>query len=149
MRHYAEKTREATRKDCSQEEGAGAAGGLGFAFLSWFPHAVLKPGVEIVLDAVNLEPQIRMDLVVTGEGRLDGQTAMGKLPAGVAALAKNTGKQFWPLREVLLLTQDGATKQHRRLFPGSPGRYHPGRSYEAGDGQAESQLCPQSRPSGW
>ena len=93
MRHYAEKTREVTGKDCSQEEGAGAAGGLGFAFLSWFPHAVLKPGVEIVLDAVNLEPQIRdADLVVTGEGRLDGQTAMGKLPAGVAALAKKHGK---------------------------------------------------------
>ena len=72
--------------------GAGAAGGLGFGFLA-FTDAVLRPGVQIVLEETRLENAIRdADVVVTGEGRLDGQTVMGKAPIGVAALAKKHGK---------------------------------------------------------
>ncbi len=72
--------------------GAGAAGGLGFAFLS-FLDAVLESGVELVLKETSLEDHIReADLVITGEGRLDSQTAMGKAPIGVAKLAKRYGK---------------------------------------------------------
>lgn len=72
--------------------GAGAAGGLGFAFAS-FLGAVLEPGISIVLRETGMEEQIRTaDLVITGEGRLDGQTAMGKTPVGVARLAKKYGK---------------------------------------------------------
>ncbi|MCC8103734.1 MAG: glycerate kinase [Clostridiales bacterium] len=72
--------------------GAGAAGGLGFAFFSYLPHAELKPGISIVLDAVRLEEELAdADIVLTGEGRLDGQTAMGKAPVGVARLAKKHG----------------------------------------------------------
>ena len=72
--------------------GAGAAGGLGFAFLS-FLKARLEPGVQIVLEETGLAERIKdADLVITGEGRLDGQTAMGKVPAGVAALAKRYQK---------------------------------------------------------
>ncbi|MCI8454758.1 MAG: glycerate kinase [Lachnospiraceae bacterium] len=72
--------------------GSGAAGGLGFAFLA-FLHAALEPGIQIVLEETRLEEQIReADFVVTGEGRLDMQTAMGKAPVGVAALAKKYGK---------------------------------------------------------
>lgn len=68
--------------------GAGAAGGLGFAFLN-FLNASLEPGIEIVLDQTGLEEKIASaDLVITGEGRLDGQTAMGKAPVGIARLAK-------------------------------------------------------------
>lgn len=72
--------------------GTGAAGGLGFAFLT-FTNAVLESGIKIVLKETRLEDYIKdADLVITGEGRLDGQTAMGKAPIGVAKLAKQYGK---------------------------------------------------------
>lgn len=71
--------------------GTGAAGGMGFAFLA-FMNAALESGIQIVLDELRLEEDIKSaDVVVTGEGRLDGQTAMGKAPVGVAALAKKYG----------------------------------------------------------
>lgn len=72
--------------------GSGAAGGMGFAFLT-FTNAVLESGVKIVLEETGLEQYIKnADIVVTGEGRLDGQTAMGKAPIGVAQLSKKYGK---------------------------------------------------------
>ena len=72
--------------------GSGAAGGLGFAFHA-FLGGKLQRGVEIVLDETRLEDFVRSaDVVVTGEGRLDAQTAMGKAPIGVAKLAKRYGK---------------------------------------------------------
>lgn len=75
-------------KDNAGCPGTGAAGGLGFALLSYL-HARLEPGVHIVLEETGLEQDIQdADLIVTGEGRLDGQTVMGKAPIGVAALAK-------------------------------------------------------------
>lgn len=71
--------------------GAGAAGGLG-AGASVFLGARLRPGVEIVLDALALETVLAgADLVITGEGRLDGQTARGKTPVGVARVARRQG----------------------------------------------------------
>jgi len=71
--------------------GAGAAGGLGYAFRT-FLGAELTPGVDLVLQETRLEDDLRdADVVVTGEGRLDGQTAMGKAPIGVARLAKRHG----------------------------------------------------------
>ncbi|MDE6882872.1 MAG: glycerate kinase [Lachnospiraceae bacterium] len=73
--------------------GSGAAGGLGFAFRT-FLHGSLEPGVELILRETKLEEKLRdADVVVTGEGRLDGQTVMGKAPVGVAALAKKHGKR--------------------------------------------------------
>ncbi|MBO5912555.1 MAG: glycerate kinase [Clostridia bacterium] len=73
--------------------GVGAAGGLGFAFHT-FLNAELQSGVEIVLQETHLEEAIKSaDIVVTGEGRLDSQTAMGKAPIGVARLAKKHGKK--------------------------------------------------------
>lgn len=71
--------------------GAGAAGGLG-AGASVFLGATLRPGVEIVLDALALDRVLEgADLVITGEGRLDGQTARGKTPVGVARVAQRHG----------------------------------------------------------
>ncbi len=68
--------------------GAGAAGGLGFAFHA-FLGAELKPGVELVLDAIGIDGALYdADLLLTGEGRIDSQTAMGKAPVGIAELAK-------------------------------------------------------------
>ena len=73
--------------------GSGAAGGLGFGFRT-FLGAELKSGVDIVLEETRLEDFVRdADVVVTGEGRLDSQTAMGKAPYGVARLAKQYGKK--------------------------------------------------------
>lgn len=71
--------------------GAGAAGGLGYAFLM-FLGGILRPGIDIVLDETGLEEEIAgADLVITGEGRMDAQTLMGKTPAGVAGLARKHG----------------------------------------------------------
>ncbi|NRB66522.1 MAG: glycerate kinase [Vibrio sp.] len=68
--------------------GAGAAGGMGAALLG-YANAVLKPGIEIVLDTVKLESKlIGANLVITGEGKIDDQTVHGKTPVGVAKLAK-------------------------------------------------------------
>lgn len=73
--------------------GAGAAGGLGFAFKT-FMNASLESGIGIILDETELEKHIAdADIVVTGEGRIDFQTAMGKAPIGVAKLAKKHGKR--------------------------------------------------------
>lgn len=73
--------------------GAGAAGGLGYAFLM-FLHARLRPGIDIVFDEIHLKERIKnVDLVITGEGRMDAQTLMGKTPAGVAKLAKAQQKK--------------------------------------------------------
>lgn len=72
--------------------GAGAAGGLGFALVNYL-GARLSSGIELIIDKVGLADKIRdADLVITGEGRMDAQSAMGKLPVGVAAVAKAQGK---------------------------------------------------------
>ncbi|MEM7147668.1 MAG: glycerate kinase [Verrucomicrobiota bacterium] len=72
--------------------GSGAAGGLGWGLMV-FCGASLRPGFEMVAEAIGLEARIRgVDLVVTGEGRIDAQSAMGKAPGGVAALAREHGK---------------------------------------------------------
>ena len=68
--------------------GVGAAGGLGYACLM-FLHATLKPGIDIVLDEIQIAQAIKTaDAVITGEGRFDAQTLMGKTPIGVARIAK-------------------------------------------------------------
>lgn len=73
--------------------GAGAAGGIGFAFAA-FLNGRLMPGIDMVLEVVGLEQAVQTaDIVLTGEGRLDGQTVMGKVPVGVAAIAKRYGKK--------------------------------------------------------
>lgn len=89
---YAELTKNVSDKADSSYAGAGAAGGLGFAFLH-FLKASLEPGAQIVLEQTGIEAAIKnADLVITGEGRLDGQSVMGKAPVGVAALSKKYGK---------------------------------------------------------
>lgn len=92
MQHFAEKTIEYTGTDHRLTKGAGAAGGLGFAFLSYLPNVELRPGIDIVIEATGIEQELKdADVVITGEGRLDAQTAMGKVPVGVARLAKRYG----------------------------------------------------------
>lgn len=93
LENYSEKAKKISPKADKDAKGAGAAGGLGFAFLS-FMNASLQSGIDIVLQETRLEEDIKnADIVVTGEGRLDSQTAMGKAPIGVARLAKKYNKK--------------------------------------------------------
>ena len=72
--------------------GSGAAGGLGFALRSYL-GAELTPGIDLIMEATGLEDRIKnADIVITGEGKLDGQSHMGKAPIGVAKLAKKHEK---------------------------------------------------------
>ena len=88
LRHYAEIAQKATGKDIADKPGAGAAGGLG-AGLLFFTDAQLRPGVEIVLKTTGFDNLVKYaDLVITGEGRTDFQTAFGKAPIGVAKVAQ-------------------------------------------------------------
>ena len=92
MGDYARISREKYSHANANAPGAGAAGGMGFAFLT-FTNATLESGIEIVLAETKLEDHIsKADLVITGEGRLDGQTVMGKAPVGVARIAKKYNK---------------------------------------------------------
>ena len=89
---YAKIAKESFTKADADKPGTGAAGGLGFAFLT-FTNATLKSGVDLILHETKLEEEIKdADIVITGEGCLDAQTAMGKAPIGVAKLAKKYGK---------------------------------------------------------
>lgn len=93
LRNYAGIVAKTFGKDLMEVPGTGAAGGMGFAFLS-FLNARLEPGIDIILKEIGLEEAIRdADFVITGEGKLDFQTAMGKAPIGVAKLAKKYGKK--------------------------------------------------------
>lgn len=89
--NFAKVTAKHFGKDNSETPGVGAAGGLGFAFLSYLP-AELNSGIQVILSEINLEDDVKdADIVVTGEGRLDFQTSMGKAPIGVAKLGKKYG----------------------------------------------------------
>ncbi|ELJ8547352.1 glycerate kinase [Vibrio cholerae] len=81
-------TAKVTGKMVLESAGAGAAGGMGAALLA-YTQARLRPGIEIVLETVQLAHQVSdADLVITGEGRIDSQTVHGKTPMGVAKVAK-------------------------------------------------------------
>lgn len=91
LAHYAAILRRDLGKDVAEVPGAGAAGGLGAGLLA-FTGATLRRGVEIVIEAVRLRERLRRaHLVITGEGRADGQTPFGKTPTGVARVAKEYG----------------------------------------------------------
>ena len=93
LKNYSSVVEKALKNAYSNYPGAGAAGGLGFAFKS-FLNAQLNSGVKIILEETKLEEYIKnADVVVTGEGRLDYQTAMGKAPIGVAELSKKHNKK--------------------------------------------------------
>ena len=92
LEHFYKITRILNDRADMNVPGSGAAGGLGFAFLN-YTNAVLKSGADIVLSELEFERHIKeADIVVTGEGRLDAQTVMGKAPIAVAKLAKKHSK---------------------------------------------------------
>ncbi|HEY3522367.1 MAG TPA: glycerate kinase [Candidatus Limnocylindrales bacterium] len=96
LARWADALEAATGRHERETPGAGAAGGVGFALLclrNRFRSFALRPGVELVMEATGFEAKLTVaDLVVTGEGRVDGQTAFGKTAAGVARRARGAGK---------------------------------------------------------
>jgi glycerate 2-kinase len=99
--------------DFRNEPGAGAAGGLGFGLMS-FCDAKVRPGFEVVAEAVGLEQKIkRADVIITGEGKLDNQTLEGKTPAGVADLGRKFGKRIFAI-----VGRAEANSKARDLFHG-------------------------------
>jgi glycerate kinase len=97
--------------DYRDKPGAGAAGGLGFGLVS-FCGATIRPGFDVVAEAVELESKMKdADVVITGEGSLDRQTLEGKTPAGVARLARKLGKKVFAI-----VGRDKGDRQADELF---------------------------------
>jgi glycerate kinase len=97
--------------DYRDKPGAGAAGGLGFGLMS-FCAAIIRPGFDVVAEAVGLESKMKdVDVVMTGEGSLDRQTLQGKTPAGVARLARKLGKKV-----LAIAGRHDGDRQVRELF---------------------------------
>ncbi|QUG40742.1 glycerate kinase [Psychrobacillus sp. INOP01] len=91
LAHLANKIEEVTNISLHNLSGAGAAGGLGGAFLAFFPVHI-KPGIEVVMEATNFQKLIEdADFIITGEGKSDQQTLSGKAPIGIANVAKKHG----------------------------------------------------------
>ena len=91
MSIYANKIKSIIGKDISGKEGSGAAGGLGFALMA-FLGAKLQSGIDVVLDLLDFDKKLKdVDLVITGEGRMDNQSAFGKVPSGIGKRCKKMG----------------------------------------------------------
>lgn len=92
LRRFAELTKQFNSSADPDAPGAGAAGGMGFA-LMFFLGAKLEPGADLIIRETGLEDAVKeADIVVTGEGCIDAQTAMGKAPSGIAQAAKKYGR---------------------------------------------------------
>jgi glycerate kinase len=88
-RRFAETSAKHFGFDRSNMEGAGAAGGLGYAFLQYL-DATCKPGIQLLLETIGFKQLVQdADLVITGEGSADRQTLMGKLPMGILSQSGN------------------------------------------------------------
>lgn len=93
MMHYADCVEGTVNGSFRFQKGSGAAGGFGFG-LSAFLNAKIIPGIDFIMELVDLENKIKnADLVFVGEGRFDYQTSFGKAPYGVAQLARKHGKK--------------------------------------------------------
>ena len=128
------------RFDHRNQAGAGAAGGLGFGLLS-FCGATIRPGFEVVAEAVGLESKMKdADLVITGEGSLDRQTLEGKTPAGVARLARKLGK---PVFAIVGRASDDP--ELREIFDGIYQNARPGMSQQENMKRAAELLRENAR----
>ncbi len=126
--------------DLRNEAGAGAAGGLGFGLLS-FCGATIRPGFEVVAEAVGLESKMKdADLVITGEGSLDRQTLEGKTPAGVAQLARKLGKPVFAI-----VGRASEDPELREIFDGVYQNVRPGMSQQENMKRAAELLRENAR----
>jgi glycerate kinase len=100
--------------------GAGAAGGLGYALMA-FLGARLVPGIELVLDMVGFDALLDgCSLVITGEGRIDSQTLMGKAPAGVLAHAERRGVPVIALGGSVEWSEELENSRFERIYEATP-----------------------------
>ena len=91
LKHVSKIIKKDLDKEVAEIPGSGAAGGLGAGLLA-FLEAELRSGIELVMEASKIEEKLKkVDLVITGEGKIDGQTISGKTPVGVAKKAKKEG----------------------------------------------------------
>jgi len=126
--------------DYREEPGAGAAGGLGFGLMS-FCAAKIRPGFDVVAEAVGLEVKIEgADVVITGEGSLDRQTLEGKTPAGVAWLARKFGKPVFAI-----VGRSSKDREVREMFDGVYENSRPGMSQEENMRRAAELLRENAR----
>ena len=87
-KRFAEESAKRMDRDCQNMHGAGAAGGLGYAFLQYM-NAECRSGIDLLLDTIHFDDMLQdADLVITGEGSADRQTLMGKLPFGILQRAR-------------------------------------------------------------
>ena len=87
-KHFAEASTKHLGRDCQNMPGAGAAGGLGYAFLQYM-NAECRSGIDLLLDTIHFDDLLQdANLVITGEGSADRQTLMGKLPFGILQRAR-------------------------------------------------------------
>lgn len=92
LSHFADIVKSKTGISLHHQEGAGAAGGIGGALLAFFP-AKIKEGIRVVLDAISFEQYAKdADLIITGEGKTDEQTLLGKAPFGISTVARKHKK---------------------------------------------------------
>ena len=126
--------------DYRNEAGAGAAGGLGFGLLS-FCGAAIRPGFEVVAEAVGLESKMKdADLVITGEGSLDRQTLEGKTPVGVARMARKLGKPVFAI-----VGRASEDRELREIFEGIYQNARPGMSQQENMKRAAELLRENAR----
>jgi glycerate kinase len=126
--------------DYRDHAGAGAAGGLGFGLLS-FCGATIRPGFEVVAEAVGLEAKIKdAGLVITGEGSLDRQTLEGKTPAGVAGLARKLHKPVFAI-----VGRAAEDRELSELFDGIYQNARAGMSQQENMKRAAELLCANAR----
>lgn len=91
LQHYATKLQEVFNHDFASIPGSGAAGGLGAGLMA-FLNATPKSGIDEILELIKIKNEIQTaDLVITGEGRMDGQSLQGKAPIGIAKIAQQYG----------------------------------------------------------
>ena len=120
MEHLAEVIVRTTGKDIRNIPGAGAAGGLGGAFLA-FLNSRLERGIEMVLDAIAFDDIIRgSDLVITGEGRVDSQTLTGKTPFGIMKRAQKQNIRTVAIGGSVKLGDDDDVSGFDSIWPVTP-----------------------------
>ena len=92
LERFAETAEKFAGRNAMNRPGAGAAGGLGFAFCTFMRNVEMLPGIEVVSNALGLEKAMEgAEVVITGEGKIDSQTVNGKTPFGIASIAKKHG----------------------------------------------------------
>ena len=123
LAHFAEVIKYSTGRDISQVAGSGAAGGLGGGLLA-FSRACLKPGIEMVLEAIGFDRIIEgADAVITGEGRIDFQTFKGKTPFGVMSHAAPKRIPVYAIGGCVDLSGVEDSSAFKRIVPAVSGEY--------------------------